>query len=187
MNPESRDLRSKTSPHKDTPTSLFTADKLPRGCVRTIETYKRCSTVNGAAPCQFEQHEILKVCPTWALDELKEKEKFLAKVAAINQVQYHEALEVSDYNKGRSVKDISNKTWIDGTREKLRPDTLWADERYTKITQAEINEAKKRVEERQKLRAGHTTETHHDSHGHADEHHYDYKHIAVKHPKPLYP
>ena len=53
-------------------------------------------------------------------------------------------MKVSDYNQGRSLKDISDKTYIHGTRQYLRPDTMWADERYTKITQAEINEAKKR-------------------------------------------
>jgi hypothetical protein len=25
-------------------------------------------------------------------------------------------MEVSEYNIGRTVKDVSNKTWIDGTR-----------------------------------------------------------------------
>jgi hypothetical protein len=29
---------------------------------------------------------------------------------------------------------VSDKTWVDGTREHLRPDTMWADERYAKIT-----------------------------------------------------
>jgi len=39
-------------------------------------------------------------------------------------------LEVSEYNKGRTNKQVSNKTWIHGTREYLRPDTIWADERW---------------------------------------------------------
>lgn len=43
------------------------------------------------------------------------------------------------------MKDVSEKTWGDGHRTKLRPDTLWADERYTNINQKEINEAKVRV------------------------------------------
>lgn len=33
--------------------------------------------------------------------------------------------------KGRSLKDVSDNTWVDGHRTKLRPDTMWADERYT--------------------------------------------------------
>lgn len=165
---------------------VFTADKLPRGCVRTIQNFKRCEMVNGRESCDQESLEILKVCPTWALDELKEKKKFIAKVSAINAQTYQSAMEVGSYNQGRSVKDISTRTTIDGTRDKLRPDTMWADERYSKITQAEINEAKKRVEERRKKREAHP-ETHHDTQGHTDEAHYDYKHVAIKHPKPLYP
>lgn len=39
-------------------------------------------------------------------------------------------MEVSDYNKGKTPKDVSTKTWIHGTRHYLRPDTLWADDRY---------------------------------------------------------
>jgi len=168
---------------------IFTADKLPRGCVRTIQAFKRCEIVNGQGNCSDASREILEICPAWALDELKEKQRFLAKVQAINRLQYQSAMEVSDYNSGRTVKDVSDKTWLDGTREYLRPDTMWADERYSKITQAEINEAKKRVEERQKLRIESKVhhESTHEAAGHADEHHYDYKHVNVKHPKPLYP
>ena len=32
-----------------------------------------------------------------------------------------------------------------GTRHHLRPDTMWADDRYVKVTQKDINEAKERV------------------------------------------
>lgn len=169
---------------------VFTADKLPRACVRTIQNYKRCEMVNSKQRCQNESLDILKICPTWALDELKEKKRFLAKVAAINNQTYQSAMEVSSYNNGRTVKDISTRTAVDGFRDKLRPDTMWADERYSKITQAEINEAKKRIEERRKKRdegLGQKVETHHQTQGHAEEEHYDYKHIAIKHPKPLYP
>jgi len=47
------------------------------------------------------------------------------------------------------VADISKKTWIHGTRKYLRPDTLYCDARYANITQEEINEAKKRIAERE--------------------------------------
>lgn len=43
-------------------------------------------------------------------------------------------MEISEYNKGRTVADISNKNWTHGTREYLRPDTMWADERYVDIS-----------------------------------------------------
>jgi len=160
---------------------VFTADKLPRACVRTLQTLKRCEMVNGDGQCKPQEKDILEICPAWALDELKEKKRFLSKVAAINGNQYRKAMEVSDYNKGRSIKDISDRTWVDGTREHLRPDTMWADERYSKITQAEINEAKQRIEERKK-KAGVAQEK-----AQEHEHHYDYKHIQIKQAKPLYP
>jgi hypothetical protein len=43
-------------------------------------------------------------------------------------------MEVSAYNKGRSVADVPHKSWEDGSRNVLRPDTLWADDRYADIT-----------------------------------------------------
>jgi len=168
---------------------VFTADKLPRGCVRQIQNFRRCEMINGKEQCSGEAHEILKVCPTWTLDEMRDKQRFISKVAAINTHQYQTALQVSDYNKGRTIKDVSENTWLDGTRERLRPDTMWADERYSKITQTEINEAKQRLAERQKKRQGAASghpEKHHDAAGHGD-HHYDYIHREVKHSKPLYP
>ncbi|CAK80675.1 unnamed protein product (macronuclear) [Paramecium tetraurelia] len=117
----------------------------PRGCVRQIEAFKRCQSVNGVTKCQEEADNIISICPKWALEALKEKKKQLDKIEAIQTLQYRTVLEVSPYNKGRTVKDVSDKTWVDGHRDNLRPDTMWADERYTNITQSEINEAKKRV------------------------------------------
>ena len=52
------------------------------------------------------------------------------------------------YNEGRTVADISNKTHIHGTRDHLRPDTLWNDDRYTSVTQEEVKEARVRHEQR---------------------------------------
>ncbi len=56
-------------------------------------------------------------------------------------------MKVSDYNLGRSVKDIDgSKKKIHGTRAHLRPDTIWADERYLDVTYEEIMEARKETE-----------------------------------------
>lgn len=57
-------------------------------------------------------------------------------------------MKVESYNEGRTTADVSDKTWIHGTRHHLRPDTMWADDRYSQITQSEINDAVKRVEAR---------------------------------------
>jgi len=43
-------------------------------------------------------------------------------------------MEISHYNKGRNMTSVSDKNWIHGTREYLRPDTMWPDERYATIT-----------------------------------------------------
>ena len=43
-------------------------------------------------------------------------------------------MQLSDYNMARSVRDVSDKTWVHGTRKYLRPDTMYADERYANIT-----------------------------------------------------
>ena len=51
-------------------------------------------------------------------------------------------MAVPDYNKGRTIADVPNKTWTDGERSKLRPNSMWADDRYADITQKEIDEAK---------------------------------------------
>lgn len=51
-------------------------------------------------------------------------------------------MEVPYYNKGRTVADVPLKSWQDGSRENLRPDTLWADDRYADITSEEVKAAK---------------------------------------------
>lgn len=157
----------------------FTVEKLPRGCVRTIQNYKRCQMVNGDAKCKGEAQDILEICPNWALDSIKERTRWTAKVSAMQNIQYFNAMQEASYNKGRTLADVPDKTWIDGTRLHLRPDTMWADARYAKITQAEINEAKKRYQQRESAKHKHKHDEHHE--------HYDFKHIERKTPRPLYP
>jgi hypothetical protein len=36
-------------------------------------------------------------------------------------------MEIPEYNKGRTVADVPLKNWDDGTREHVRPNTIWAD------------------------------------------------------------
>ena len=90
-------------------------------------------------------------------------------------------MQVSDYNKNRKVTEVAGKTWIDGTRNYLRPDTMWADDRYADITQADINAAKKRIAERNAKRnidPTHILET---------PPKYDFLHAERKVEKPIYP
>jgi len=136
--------------------------------------------INGGEKCQPESQEIVDVCPNWALDGLEEKSRWTYKKLGIQNLQYQQAMKVSDYNEGKNVADVADKTWIDGTRLHLRPDTMWADERYAKVTQAEINEAKKRIASQKKHGKDHSEHEHH-------EYHYDHLHVERKHEKPLYP
>ena len=101
------------------------------------------------------------------------------KVDAQNAEKYHEVMEVSPYNKDRDVSMVSNKTWYHGSRKYLRPDTLYADERYTNISQAEINAAKARVAEREKAKHG--------THEHPHEFHQPSDQEQVRLPRKLYP
>lgn len=48
-------------------------------------------------------------------------------------------MQVSDYNKDKTVKDIDGaKKKIHGNRAYLRPDSIWADDRYINVTYEEI-------------------------------------------------
>lgn len=157
------------------------ADKYPRPCVRAIQSYKRCTMVNGEEKCENEQENILSICPRWALEGMVEKKKMLTKIYGLQVKQYRSAMEVSDYNNGREVSKLEAKTWRDGTREKLRPDTMWADDRYADITQTDINEAKVRHAARQAAKAeGHVKEEHHHTH-------YDWIEAKRREKAPLYP
>ena len=44
-------------------------------------------------------------------------------------------MEVPSYNKGRTVADTSRNTFGNGIRGFLRPNTLWADDRYADVTE----------------------------------------------------
>lgn len=77
-------------------------------------------------------------------DHKRQQKKFMK----IQDNQYREAIKVSSYNVGRTVSDISNKTYLHGTAKYLRPDTLWNDDRYKNVTQEEIDAAKIRYADR---------------------------------------
>jgi hypothetical protein len=64
----------------------------------------------------------------------------------LNNKKFRDAMEVSSYNVGRTVANVPRKTWVDGTADKLRSDSMWIDDRYVDITQTEIDQAKERVQ-----------------------------------------
>lgn len=125
---------------------------VPRFCEREIRKYRTCVVANDQNQnvCQQEQDNIVAVCPQWALHNLKEKKLGLIKLEVLNNKRYREAMVIAPYNQGRTVADVPLRRWEDGTRENLRPDTLWADDRYVDITYEEVKAARERVQQRRK-------------------------------------
>ena len=104
--------------------------KIPRGCFREIRKYQSCSKEAGAEKCLAQKISIMEVCPDHVLEGLREKKKWMLRAQVIDNETYRRAMEVSDYNRGRSVSDLTLKTWEAGTAKKLRSDTLYQDDRY---------------------------------------------------------
>lgn len=77
-------------------------------------------------------------------------------------------MKEAPYNKGRTIKDISSKTYGHGNRAYLRPDTMWSDERYIDVTQEEIDAAKARHIERLKAKGQSLTAPMKEINTHAD-------------------
>lgn len=103
---------------------------IPRGCYREIRKFQSCQTANGkdSAPCQSQKLSIMEVCPDHILEGLREKKKWFARAEVIDNETYRRAMQVGDYNRGRSVSDLKLKTWEYGTQ--LRSDSLYQDDRW---------------------------------------------------------
>ena len=72
----------------------------------------------------------MEVCPEHILASLKEKKKWYLRAQVIDNSTYKRAMTVSPYNKGRGVSDLQLKSWVHGTKEMLRTDSYWSDDRY---------------------------------------------------------
>jgi hypothetical protein len=96
----------------------------PKGCSNEIQIYKECVKKSGKSErCMDEKLNIMEVCPKWVLELLRERKRTLMRTTLIDNQTYRRAMEVSDYNKGRSIKDLkTQKTWEDGHPNKLRSD-----------------------------------------------------------------
>lgn len=125
---------------------------LPKGCDREMKKVKRCKMINGESNCEKEELDALEICPNFALLMIRNDNRLNKKIDLIHLNDYKKAMQISDYNKGRSLKDVDvNKTREYGHRKNLRPNTLWADDRYANVTEEEVEAAQKRVKERTKL------------------------------------
>ena len=78
----------------------------------------------------------MEVCPDHILESLREKKKHMLRAEVIDNETYRRAMEVSSFNRGRSVSDLKLKTWEYGAGSNLRSDSLYQDDRYdpTKFT-----------------------------------------------------
>ena len=103
---------------------------IPRGCYREIRKFQACQSANGKGTevCQNQKLSIMEVCPDHILEGLREKKKWFARAETIDNETYRRAMQVSDYNRGRSVSDLKIKDWSHGYT--LRSDSLYQDDRY---------------------------------------------------------
>lgn len=77
-----------------------------------------------------EKISIMEVCPDHVLEGLREKRKWFLRAEAIDNQTYKRAMQVSDYNAGKSVSDLEIKDWSFGHPKNLRSDSTWQDDRY---------------------------------------------------------
>lgn len=140
----------------------FRLEFFPRHCTRTVDSYRTCLIANDddKNKCAHEGQDILAICPPWALDKMQENQRLKLKLEALANQKYRKVIEVADYNQGRTVADVPLKSWADGERTKLRPNSIWADDRYADITQKEVDEAKARVAKRNQAKGVKDTGVH---------------------------
>jgi hypothetical protein len=103
-----------------------------RGCAKEIDKFTKCAKSGESTDnCYSQRINVLEVCPHFELQKLKEFRKFMLRAEAIDNMTYRRAMEVSEYNKGRTVSDIKYHN-----ADMLKPDTYYSDDRYqaSKIT-----------------------------------------------------
>lgn len=105
---------------------------MPRGCYREVRKYQECAATVGKEfeKCVQQKVAIMEVCPAHVLEALREKKKHMLRAEVIDNETYRRAMQVSDFNRGKSVSDLQLKTWEYGTMQNLRSDTLYQDDRY---------------------------------------------------------
>lgn len=176
--PDSRTYHT-AGPIQDNAVLTFVPHKYPRACERYLNFYKRCVMVNGDNKCDNEEREFLAVCPNFALEDYRDRKIFQEKVKFVQRQEYLEAMEVPSYNQGRSVAMVdTNKRWRDGQANNLRPDSMWADDRYADVTPEDVEAAKARVAAR---RAAHKAADPHPGYkaahkDHAGHNHHNHSH-----------
>ena len=93
----------------------------PKGCARELTNYQKCSSNGG--DCFNQKIGVMEVCPKWALELLKEKKRLHMRASLIDNETYRRAMEVSDYNLGRTVADVKEDKDL-SYETKVRADQL---------------------------------------------------------------
>jgi hypothetical protein len=101
---------------------------IPRGCAREIRQYHFCKEKANPEACFQEKINIMEVCPDHVLEALREKKKHYLRAESIDNETYKRAMQVSEFNKGRSISDLKLKTWDQGKH--LRSDSWYQDDRW---------------------------------------------------------
>ena len=101
--------------------------EIPRGCLREIRKFRKCSDTNkgNEDACFNDKISIMEICPEHVLDGLKERKKWFMRAELIDNDTYKRAMSVSSYNKSRSVSELKLKTWSYGTADNLKSDSIW--------------------------------------------------------------
>jgi hypothetical protein len=87
---------------------ILSLEFYPKHCIRTVTAFRRCLIANDDSKdkCHDEGNDILAICPSFALDQMRDNTRLKLKLEAIANQKYKRATEVSDYNQGRTVADI---------------------------------------------------------------------------------
>jgi len=104
--------------------------EIPRGCYREVQKFQACELSKGKGNCLNEKISIMEVCPDHILEGMREKRKWFLRAQAIDNETYKRAMTISDYNKGKSVSDLTIRNWSYGHPSNMRSDSTWEDDRY---------------------------------------------------------
>merc|ERR1712167_264209 len=103
---------------------------IPRGCYREIQKYHACAAKEGKEACLNQKISIMEVCSDHILESLREKRKWYLRAETIDNETYKRAMTVGDYNKGKSVSNLTIRDWSYGSPKNMRSDSTWEDDRY---------------------------------------------------------
>lgn len=123
----------------------FDTDRVPYICEVNKKNLEVCKVINGGK-CQKETDNFLEQCPNFALRVYRKNKMFNEKAKQIQREEYKQAMKIGEYNRNRTMQDVSrNVSYTDGMAKNLRPDSMWVDDRYSNITQKDIDRVKAKL------------------------------------------